>query len=267
MLVTRPAAEAARWVHDLQARGIAAAALPLIAITGCTRPAAVAALAQARAHWAQYRAVMFVSGNAVQHFFESNHPPALEPSALAASKTRAWAPGPGTVRALQSAGMPPALIDAPAADAAQFDSEALWQRVQPQVRPGDAVLIVRGASDGQAGATDGAGNGRDWLAAQIAAAGGSVTFVAAYERGAPRFDAAQQALARSAATDGTLWLLSSSEAVAHLAAALPDQDWRAARALATHPRIAEAVRALGFGHVAPCRPALDDVVASIESRP
>ena len=104
-----------------------------------------------------------------------------------------------------------------------------------------------------------------WLSRQIAAAGGTVDFVAAYERGAPQFDADQQALARQAATDGSVWLLSSSEAVAHLAAALPGQHWGQARALATHPRIAQAAQAAGFGSVNECRPAFNEVAASIES--
>ena len=67
--------------------------------------------------------------------------------------------------------------------------------------------------------------------------------------------------------DGSLWLLSSSQALEHLCAALPGQDWRQARALATHPRIAQAARNAGFGEVRECRPALADVAASIESQP
>ena len=47
------------------------------------------------------------------------------------------------------------------------------------------------------------------------------------------------------------------------------QVWaQAARAVATHPRIADAARAAGFGVVRLSRPTLDDVVrvvASIES--
>jgi len=109
------------------------------------------------------------------------------------------------------------------------------------------------------------GTGRDWLAQQITAAGGHVDFVAAYQRSAPHFNAVEMALAQQAARDGSVWLLSSSEAVAHLAQALPGQPWAAAQALATHPRIAQAARAVGFGTVRECRPALADVVASIES--
>ena len=257
-IVTRPAHDAVQWVADLQAHGIAAVALPLIEITPCPGPQVQAA----RERLAGYRAVMFVSGNAVQHFYEPNWPLARSGSAQTAIETRAWSPGPGTARALRALGVPAARIDSPAPDAPQFDSEALWARVAPQIHPGDKVLIVRGTV---AGAPEGAG--RDWLAAQIRQAGGSVDFVAVYARGAPRLTPAQQALAREAAGDGSLWLLSSSEAVAHLCAALPGQSWARARALATHPRIAQAAQAAGFGCVKQCKPALADVVASIESTP
>lgn len=260
-IVTRPQRDAQQWTQDLQAAGIAAAALPLIAIRGVRDPALHAALARAHADSSRYRALMFVSGNAVHYFFEGFPAAAIAAPAQAAINIRAWAPGPGTAQALLDAGVPAERIDRPAPGAAQFDSESLWQQVAPQIGPGDRVLIVRGA----AGPAAEGGSGRDWLAQQIAAAGGSVEFVAAYERAAPELTPAQQALAREAATDGSVWLLSSSEAVTHLRAALPGQDWSGAHALATHPRIAAAARAAGFGTVAQCRPSFDDVVASIES--
>jgi uroporphyrinogen-III synthase len=268
VIVTRPAREAAHWAALLGARGVNAVALPLIAVGPCPDAAARQALAAARSHLSQYRALMFVSGNAVVHFFESdsNWPLAHARQAQAAIKTRAWAPGPGTVRALEQVGVPRTAIDGPAPDAPQFDSEALWSQVATQIQPGDRVLIVRGRSATPQGAHESEqGSGRDWLARQIEAAGGQVDFVVAYQRGAPQWTAAEVALAQQAAQDGSLWLLSSSEAVAHLAEALPGQHWGAARALATHPRIAAAARAAGFGSVRECRPALEDVVASIES--
>ena len=262
VIVTRPAREAAHWVEQLAARGHAATALPLIAIGACTDPAARAAIAQARAQLDSYRAAMFVSGNAVDYFFEQKEPQALIASAQLAIKTRAWAPGPGTVRALLRAGVPLDCIDSPAPDATQFDSESLWQQVAPQVRAGDRVLIVRGCTEG---AEPGPGIGRDWLARQIEQAGATVEFVVTYTRGAPRLTPEQTELAHAAAGDGSWWLLSSSEALAHLASAAPGLALQTARALATHPRIAQAARAAGFGRVHECRPALDDVVASIES--
>ncbi|PUA95771.1 uroporphyrinogen-III synthase [Acidovorax sp. 107] len=266
VIVTRPNREAAHWVEQLGAHGIQAVALPLIAIGPCTDAAALRALDAARANPSAYRALMFVSGNAVVHFFDQNRPDAPDFYAFVATKTRAWAPGPGTARALEQVGVPRSAIDGPAPDAPQFDSEALWQQVAPQVRPGDRVLIVRGRSATPQGAHESPqGNGRDWLAQQIEARGGQVEFVVAYQRGAPHFAAHEVALAQQATQDGSIWLLSSSEAVAHLAQTLPGQHWGAAQALATHPRIAEAARAAGFGTVRECRPALEDVVASIES--
>ncbi len=265
VIVTRPEREAAQWVDQFTALGLAATALPLIAINPCTDPRAVQALADARARLTQapgYRALMFVSSNAVAHFFGDSEPPTLS---LFAAGTRAWAPGPGTARALEQVGVPSTAIDGPAPDAPQFDSESLWQQVGAQLQAGDRVLIVRGRSAGVHEPPQGAG--RDWLAQQAQAAGAQVDWVVAYERGAPRFTPAQMALAQAAAHDGSLWLLSSSEAVAHLAQALPGQSWAAAQALATHPRIAQTARAMGFGHVRECRPALGDVVASIESAP
>lgn len=262
VIVTRPAREAAHWVEQLGARGLAATALPLIAIAPCTDPHAQAALAQARAQLDSYRAAMFVSGNAVDYFFGQKWPLTLAAPAPSAIKTRAWAPGPGTVRALVHAGVPRDRIDSPAPDALQFDSQALWLQVAWQVRPGDRILIVRGCA---AGPAPGTGQGRDWLARQIEQAGATVEFVVAYKRGAPRLTPEQTALAHAAASDGSWWLLSSSEALAHLASAAPGLPLQAARALATHPRIAQAARAAGFGHVQECRPALEDVVASIES--
>ncbi len=265
-IVTRPARDAAQWVADLQQRGVPAVALPLIAIGPATQPALQAALQQARADLGRWRALMFVSGNAVHYFFGSESAGAPVSPAPNAIQFRAWSPGPGTRQALLDAGVAAAAIDSPAPDAAQFDSEALWHQVQAQVQPGDRVLIVRGTTP-EAAASPGAagGRGRDWLARQIEAAGGQVDFIAVYERGAPRLDAPQLALARQAAHDGSIWLLSSSEAIAHLSAAVPGQDWQRAHALCTHPRIAEAARKVGFGVVNECRPALSDVVGSIES--
>ena len=256
VLVTRPAPEAARWVNALRERGIAAEALPLIDIVPMS---GAPALAEARAALASYAVAMFVSPNAVRGFFESNRPSGLEPPAQAAIETRAWSPGPGTTQALVDAGWPAARIDEPAADAPQFDSESLWAQVGAQVRAGLRVLIVRG------GDADGRPAGRDWLATQLHAAGAVVQAVAAYRRQPPAADGAWAARAQAAAQDGSLWLFSSSEAIANLRQCMPAQDWRAARALATHPRIADAAQAAGFGSVMATRPTLEAVAASIKS--
>ena len=88
VVVTRPAAQAELWVERLRARGIAAEALPLIEIAASDDTAALAA---AWAELASYRLVVFVSANAVVHFF------AARPAAIAWPEgLEAAAPGSGT---------------------------------------------------------------------------------------------------------------------------------------------------------------------------
>lgn len=257
LIVTRPQREAQRWVADLTALGLQAQALPLISVGPVDDPSAVQ---QAWQHLADYVGVMFVSGNAVAQFFALNKPLPHVFNTQAAIKTRAWATGPGTARALLQAGVAPEQLDSPAPDTAQFDSEALWQVVAAQVVPGSRVLIVRGA-DTLGSDPVGQGSGREWFADRVAQAGAQADFVVAYQRCAPDFSAAESALARQAATDGSVWLFSSSEGVLNLQALLPEQNWSDAQAIATHPRIAAAARKAGFGLVKASRPTQSDVVA------
>lgn len=250
VFVTRPEHESQPWVHELRQRGFQALAIPLIAI------APVADAAPLRTAWdglAACRAAMFVSGNAVRYFFAAAPRAASWPPA-----TRAWGTGAGTLGALLSAGVPRERIDVPSADAAQFDSETLWTQVRGQVRPGDRVLIVRG------GDASGAAAGRDWLARQLATAGAAVDTVASYRRCPPVLDGQQSADALAGATGG-VWLFSSSEAIGYLRGLFPDQSWQAARAVTTHPRIAQAARDAGFGVVCESRPSVEDVTAVLKS--
>lgn len=254
VIVTRPAHEASRWVDALNGAGLSAVALPLIAIEPLEDTRALEASRRTVARW---HALMFVSAAAASHFVDAR----VAADLAANPAPRCWATGPGTVRALREAGAPASCIDAPGDDAAQFDSEALWAVVRPQVAPGTRVLIVRG------GDTAGQPGGRDWLARAVQSAGGEVEVVASYRRLAPRFGDAERRLATQAATGGSVWLFSSSEGIANLRQAMPGADWRAARAVATHPRIGEAARAAGFGTVVLSQPGLGALAASIESLP
>jgi uroporphyrinogen-III synthase len=247
LIVTRPAAQAAEWVADLRRHGVDAIALPLI---GIFPPRESAPVAAAWASLAAQRLVMFVSPNAAEQFF------ALRPAGAAwPAATLAGSPGPGTSRVLRSLGVPEACIVEPRADAAQFDSESLWERLCERDWSGAAVLIVRGES------------GRDWLAERLREAGARVGFVTAYERAGPVLDDAQRERLRDALAAPAVhtWMFSSSESIDHLHALVPDASWRAARALATHPRIAERAREAGFGAVHECRPSLDAVLACLQS--
>lgn len=250
VIVTRPAAQAADWVLRLRAEQIDAVALPLIAVAPVADAAAVEG---AWAALAMRSLVVFVSPNAVEHFFAHRPAGSSWPAGVLAGS-----PGPGTTRALLGLGVPAAQTVAPAADSAQFDSKALWQQLASQDWRGARVLIVRG--DG----------GRDWLAETLRGHGATVEHVAAYRREAPVFGAAHQALLAAAFHEPAahLWYFSSSEAIDHLeraSAALAPMRWAEARALATHPRIAERARQLGIARVSECRPPLEAVLACIQS--
>jgi uroporphyrinogen-III synthase len=245
VLVTRPAAQAADWVGRLRAAGLDARALPLIAI----EPAADAtALHAAWRELPVYALVMFVSPNAVAGFFGARPTGARWPEAL-----RAGATGPGTVDALVAAGVARERCVAPTAP--PYDSTALWQRLAGEAWAGRPVMIVRG--DG----------GRDEFAESLRAAGAAVRFVAAYRRSAPAWSAGERALAAAAlaAPQSHVWLLSSGEAVGHLAGLLPGADWQASRALASHARIAARARDAGFGQVREVPPTLEAIIAALRS--
>lgn len=241
LLVTRPRPQCADWLARLAALGVKAAALPLIEILPARDPGPV------QAAWAALQAVdlaVFVSPNAVEQFFA--HALGSWPAhALAACV------GPGSAQALLDRGVPAAQVVQPAADAASLDSEHLWAQLSPRRDwAGARVLLLRG--DG----------GREWLPQRLAEAGACVDAVTVYHRAAPRFDAAEQALLHAALADpaGHVWLFSSAEAVGHL------HGFRLAgqRAIATHPRIADAARDAGFAPVVLARPDPEAVTRALK---
>ena len=282
VIVTRPADEAGDWVQQLAQAGFAAEALPLIGIQPAIQPGDRAALAQAHGELARYSACLFVSGNAVRHFFKDFRPfdqsgraqaapEKIATAALLPTTLRLLAPGPGTAAALRALGVPAGQIDEPAADAGQFDSQALWQQIGSRDWAGQRVLVVRGRTEREAdsdmdraAAGGPAAPGRDWIARQWQAAGVPVDFLCVYERVRPGLSAAQIARVEAASADGSIWLFSSSEALANLSQST-STDFGRARAIATHPRIAEAASAAGWGVVMQSRPALDDLIAQLRS--
>jgi uroporphyrinogen-III synthase len=247
LIVTRPLAQAADWVAALQARGHQAQALPLIGIAPAADPAPVQAAWQ-RLH--EFALLMFVSANAVQQFFawrpgQQNWP----------VSTRAGSTGPGTTAALLAAGVPTTQIVQPPDDSPIFDSEALWAQLQHDTWTDRRVLVVRGE------------DGRDWLAQALQERGATVQFVAAYQRRAPMLNVADRALLQHAQAHPSahLWLFSSSQALAHLQALAPHADWRQSGALASHPRIADTARGLGFGQVVCVAPSVAAVSVAVSA--
>ncbi len=255
VIVTRPLNKGDGWLAGLRSAGLRASRLPLIAIRALPQPWPILGCGAALD---SPSALMFVSANAVRIFFSTSIDHANLSERLRQGRLRAWVTGPGSAQALLQAGVPPSAVDGPAPDAAEFDSEALWAVVAAQLHAGFGLLVVCGR-DAQGGAL-----GRTWLAEQVELAGGEVAQLVVYERTLPQWSSKQRALARSAAHDGSVWLFSSALSVAHLLALLPGQSWREARALATHKRILDAARAVGFGAVAEAKPSLGAVLASIE---
>ena len=245
VLITRPTSQAEPWVRALQQAGIDAHALPLIDIAPVSD---VSNLVRAWRRLPELTAVMFVSANAVEAFMAAKPPDvAGPPSGVLACST-----GSGTTRALIQAGWSPEDCIQPAPDAS-VDSEGLWDRLSAIDWVGRRVLIVRGQE------------GRSWLMQQWQQAGAQVDVVVAYERRLPSWTEAEQELARQAVADpaGTLWSLTSSEAVRHLGQLMPAEAslWTASQAVVTHPRIAEAARDIGFGVVQILSP---DIASQIE---
>ncbi|MSQ56762.1 MAG: uroporphyrinogen-III synthase, partial [Limnohabitans sp.] len=91
-----------------------------------------------------------------------------------------------------------------------------------------------------------------------------VDAVASYSRAIPHWNLDQQTQAQFATHDGSIWIFSSSQALDHLAKLLPHQSWHLAKALATHERIAQSAKQLGFGVVHTSRPVMSDMLASLE---
>jgi uroporphyrinogen-III synthase len=256
VVLTRPAAEGLTWARGLQKAGHRVKNWPLIEVIPMTDVMRLRAVLDA---WHGYQAVMFVSRAAVA-------------SALGAAKpkagwgmTRCWATGPGTHQALMDVGVPHSLIDSPPPDATQFDTESLWTVVQAKLQPSRPVLLLRGSDADQADVNF-QGTGRDWLLRQLALKQIPVEILSVYQRSLPQWDKSRLQEAQVAAKDGSFWLFSSSQALDNLASLMPQQDWSATRAMATHARIAQTAKDMGMGKVIFCRPNLAEVLASLESQ-
>ncbi|MDH0867946.1 uroporphyrinogen-III synthase [Mitsuaria sp. GD03876] len=252
LLLTRPRAQADDWAKRMASLGVPTASLPLIDIAPAGDPASLSAA------WAALPGTdlaMFVSPNAVEHFFDGRSAGASAPLAVA-WPDRTWAAtvGPGSARALSEHGVPAARIVQPPAASDSLDSEHLWPelvRVAGEDWTGRRALLVRG--DG----------GREWLGDRLRDAGAEVSAVSVYRRACPTPspDTAALLCEALAAPGRHVWLFSSSEAIGHLDTleqgtrlGRSPADWGRVRALATHERIAARARALGVRHVVLVRP-------------
>lgn len=247
VILTRPAPQAPAWATALTEAGFDVALLPLIDIRLQAPPQPLPDLAQ-------FDAVFLVSRNALDGLAHW-----LGQAALQNASCRFLCPGAGTAQALQVLGVAPQRIVQPAADAPQ-DSEHLWQHLQAQapLQAGQRLLVVQGQDAGQTA-------GSNWLGQQASDLGVQVASISTYQRSAPELTVAQAELAQAAAQDGSIWLFSSSQAIANLITLLPEQSWAGTPCIATHARIAQTAQHYGFAaHI--CQPQLNDIAHALHHR-
>ncbi|MGC7406613.1 uroporphyrinogen-III synthase [Pandoraea pneumonica] len=285
VILTRPDGQSGALAAALHAEGIDSLAFPLLHIAAQADAEALAALDAALADISAYALAVFVSPNAVSHALARLvH---LKSGGGAASGDVAnasvyWPPslpvavvGPGSAQALAEADIAPPqhqVIVPPGGPDARFDSEALLAQLDVSALAGKRVLLVRG--DG----------GRELLADTLRAAGAHVDIVSAYTRRAPAPDAAAWAAleARLASNARSAWVLTSSEAVRHLATLLaarygtqqgihtPGTPHILAQILAapcftSHARIADAARAAGFDRITQCAAGDENLLAALKT--
>lgn len=259
VVVTRARGDAAPWLRALRDQGLAALAVPMLTLEDLPQPDGDLD------DCLSARAIMVVSAQAARVFARhGDWAPRLQASWAQGRGPRVWAPGPGTRRALLAVGVPEARIDTPPPQAAQFDSQHLWPVVVSQVQSGDRVVFLRGQGAAAAGA------GRDFLQQACEQAGARVSTVRVYRRSAPQWNDAERAdFQRASAQASSIWLFSSSQALRHAAqvpvAPRAEAWWASATLVATHPRIAETARAMGWARVALSAPLLPAIVETLQS--
>jgi len=205
----------------------------------------------------RYSLVVFVSPNAVQQAFAAMPEGFRWPQEVPVAVV-----GPASALALAQHGVaPPAhrvIQPDTHADDARQDSEALYARLDVPSLSGREVLIVRG------------NGGREWLADQLREAGASVRTVEAYRRSVPVPDAAAWLALRAVLPARHAWTLTSSEAVRNLdelaRANLSPADLdtlHGAPCFASHARIVEQAKSLGFRDVTLTGAGDDRLLASV----
>ncbi|MFX3545858.1 MULTISPECIES: fused uroporphyrinogen-III synthase HemD/membrane protein HemX [Ralstonia] len=254
VVVTRPRAQAPMLVAALERHGLRTHQFPLLDIAPTPN---LDDLRAALGDPSRYALVVFVSPNAVQQAFaampEGYRWPQEVPVAVV---------GPASAQALAAHGVaPPAhrvIQPDTHADDARQDSEALYGRLDVPSLQGREVLIVRG------------NGGREWLADQLREAGASVRTVEAYRRSVPAPDAAAWLALRAVLSRRHAWTLTSSEAVRNLDELAranlspPDLDTlHGAPCFASHARIVEQAKSLGFRDVTLTGAGDDRLLASV----
>jgi uroporphyrinogen-III synthase len=229
VLVTRPVMPASRTAQRLAALGATPYIFPTIIIEP---PPNAAPLKSALADLAKYHAAIFVSPSAAEMTIA---PMGATPLAWP-NTVHVYAPGPGTAEELHVRGV--TNVEVPIAS---FDSEGLLElpSLQASVVRGKRIAIFRG------------NDGREMLREELTNRGAIVDAITAYHRRAPTTPPTGLVeLLRSKKLNAVSAM--SSDAVSNLVSIMPPSERETLFAVpmyASHERIAETARTLGFRNV------------------
>jgi len=269
ILVTRPEEAGRELVEALRRPGIAARWWPAFELLPPSDPVSTG---RRLAAIATDDLLVFVSPAAVRFAapaLPSNWPQGTQVAAVgAATRERVLALLPQldperivcAEPAAGAAGGAAATAEGADAGGAAAGSEGLFARLVADGLDRGRVLLLRAQA------------GRDWLGQQLSARGARVEALEVYRRCPVQPSSAACAeLAAALGTGAVAVVVTSSEAVGVLDAQVRSQPalarrLREGRALASHPRIAAALRAAGYRDVAECAPSADGILAALASR-
>lgn len=257
VFLTRPEGRNGSVPQRLRALGMRVTELPALALQPFTP--------QCLPLPQDYDVVVFVSRHAVQRYLallaDAGHGGTGWPTATVAATV-----GASSARALLQAGLPPASIAHPPADASAQDSEALLEVLLERGCTLKRVLVVRGTQ------------GREWLGRTLTEQGARVDFLPVYERvpavwSDDTWAALEAALQRP---EQCIFLLTSSEGVQAMAGRLNAgglaKPWAESVFVVIHERIAATLQSvlapysgLGVGRLALCMPDDDSIVEAIHA--
>jgi uroporphyrinogen-III synthase len=249
-VVTRPGEAGQRLSAALRDQGQAALWWPAFDLLAPLDADALQSFAQ---RLAEFDLAVFVSPVSVRAWAK------LDPGSLWPAATAIAGVGVSTLQAaltlLPGAGAARAIAPAPHD---QAGSEGLWEALRRQPSMPRRVLIVRAEA------------GRDWLADRLREAGSAVEYACVYRRAvhAPGPEQRAALWACMAVGASAVMIVTSSEAVAALDSQLqaePDlAAWlRQGLALASHPRVVQALQAAGYARAKLCEPSSLPVLEAI----
>lgn len=240
VITTRPSGQGVNLCRALRRRGYRAWNLPAVRLSGARDEEAAR---QALATATRGDAMIFISPAAVRHALH------LWPRETRC-KTRFFAVGAATARALERAGFEPVLVPQEAT------SEGLLALDELRQIRNRRIAIV------------GAAGGRALLGNRLGQRGARVQRVHVYRREPARLDARHwRALDRS--TPPLLVTVTSAQTIQNLAGRLPAAAWQQLHsgiALVSSPRLANVASDLGFARIERARSATDaGLVAAIDA--